>query len=293
MRLPNVAAGISALIVGERGVTRIVLLFVLLLAPSIVCEENAWTGHGTLVLVAFARDGVVVAGDSGTASEKGGFSFGERKVDRAGQFGAMAFVGSRTAIQNPKTHRLLSLPRVAIAWEMVHADIPAEKVPEEMSKYVAAKATKFIRQLPYIEDPGPAFFKIIFVGYDSARRPFFRESHFSMQRGSSITYAIKKNDPIPPGVIRYGMPWVCSEVLEGKSPDFQNFKEESAVKQYRTAEKQRKLRELTVSDYLAVFDVCFGATESFQAQSKYPMLKMVGPPNPHVVVNRKTGVEYK
>lgn len=247
-------------------------------------------GHGGLVLIAMANDGLAVATDGSSFNADGTVSLADKLLDVGGH-GALAF-GGTVSIQDPigrAVREEVNVSRLAAAWLKAHPEIGLEAANRELNAEIAASVTKFFST----RDPGPQAnkyqFDVIFAGYVDGKPSVLGTRYFlpKIRGGKPRTESIPAPAKIG-NLFAVGPVGAKNELLAGKSAALSTFKAEAPVAKFRSSRPET----LSASDFTGLFDVILRAAESAEGKKLEPGGGIVAPRNSFAIVTA-AGFEWK
>jgi hypothetical protein len=247
-------------------------------------------GHGGLVLIAVAGDGLAIATDGSSFNADGTVSLADKLLAVGGR-GALA-LGGTVSIQDPigrAVRQEVNVSRLAAAWLQAHPEIGIEAANRELNAAIASAVTKFFAT----RDPGPEAnrhqFDVIFAGFIDGKpsilgtRYFLPKTRGGQPRTEPISAPAKTGDLLAIGPVR-----VKDELLTGKSAALGAFKTEAPVAKFRSS----KPEDLSAQDFAGLFDVVLRAAESEEGKKLETGGAIVAPRNSFAVVTTG-GFEWK
>lgn len=265
------------------------LLLVLLACLLAAGREGASTPHlfparVGLVLIAATADGFALAADGSSLNADGRVSQ-EQRLFQLGKRGALTIVGT-VSIQDPVGSRVreeVNIARIAGAWLAAHPEADVTTASRDVNAAIAAALNKFLSARNVGTDESGFKFAVIAAGFGQDKPVLITTRYFMPGvKGKPARAEQTAIAPQPGELWIMGNSSVPEEILSGKTSMLKTFKDEPAVKKFRSAPKP----DLGGQDYINLFDSILRAAESDQAKKLDGRRTIVAPPNKFAVVTK-------
>ena len=260
----------------------------LILATGFHWAEPDFEG-GTLILIGATRHEITIAADSGSFSQRQGVEAGHVKIFPLGHYSACS-IFRNAAITLRADNTKVDFGDELSQWISAHPNAEfIEAAPLIAEKMRSALAVFIAKNLLFMQPPLTSRTSLICVGFSEGKPAAILNDIVMADANQPVTVE-SKGFQLPPGFFMgLGLPDVAMSIVQGDDARLDKFRNQAAVKKYRTAVTNKVIGTLTAQDLISISRVCLSATESAEGRAVDPDTFIVVPPNHFAVISSYKG----